>query len=188
MTTLSRVRTVFTGVAGTPWYSNLYFTWVTGEAQNLVDAVDDFWTVIIGQINGAVTGTVEGSVAQINDATGDITSVESVTPGTIDFTGSGAVLPPANQTVINLHTGTYVAGREIRGKIFVPGLIAAASATDGSPSSGFLVAQKGAADALVAATSSAGPLRVYSPTHATSAVVTATSSMSQFAVMRSRRD
>jgi len=40
MTDLRRIRTVFTGVAGTPWYSNLYFTWVSGTEATALAEVD----------------------------------------------------------------------------------------------------------------------------------------------------
>lgn len=179
---------MFTGVAGTPWYNNLYFTWVSGQAQNLVDNVDAFWTDLAAQIKSTISATIEGSVAVINDATGDITSVESVTPGAVTFTGSGDMLPPATQMMLNLFTGTYISGRQLRGKVFLPGMIETACDSDGSPNAGFTGAQETAMEDLIAASSSPGPLRVFSPTHLTSAVVQGTQAMSRFAVLRSRRD
>ena len=46
MATLARVRTIFTGPAGSPWYSNLYFDAATGTAQNAADAAAPFWGAV----------------------------------------------------------------------------------------------------------------------------------------------
>jgi len=188
MSSISRVRTVFTGVAGTPWYSNMYFAWVSGQTQNHIDIVEDFWTALIGQIHTDVTGTVEGQVPVIEDSTGAITAMETGTPKTINFTGANDMLPPATQMVLNLTTGQYLGGRQLRGKIFIPGLIRTAANADGSPNSGFTGVQETALQDLIAASSSPGPLRVYSPTYHDSLVVDGGYAMNRFAVMRSRRD
>jgi len=188
MTDLRRIRTVFTGVAGTPWYCNMYFTWVSSTEQAALDAVGDFWTAIISHINDAVTGTVEGDIPVVDDATGNIINMESATPETINFSGAGGITPPASQGLINTLTDTFIGGRRLRGKVYLPGIITGALGTNGAVAPANATIWNNAMAALVAASASPGPLRVYSPTHATSAVVTAHNVKSQFAVLRSRRD
>ena len=188
MTSISRVRTVFTGVAGTPWYSNMYFTWVSGQTQAHIDLVEAFWTFLVGQIDTNVTATIESDVPVINDATGDITSVESGTAQFVNFTGGGNVLPQATQMLLNLNTGVYVGGRQLRGKVYIPGLIETAADADGLPNSGFQTAQVTAAVNLISGSVTPGAWRVFSPTHGTSAAIQGVSAMSNFAVLRSRRD
>jgi hypothetical protein len=188
MATIRRVRTVFTGVAGTPWYSNMYFATSGGTAADSVANVDAFWTTLAAQINTAVTGTVEGDVAIIESTTGEITSVESVTDGTIDFTGSGNVLPPANQGMINLNTNTYAGGRQIRGKLYIPGLVVGAQNSDGTVAAAYYGAWVSVAGALKTSASTTGVWVVYSPTHHMHAAIESVTPKTTFAVMRSRRD
>jgi len=188
MATLDRVRTIFTGVAGTPWYSNMYFDGSGTNEVAHVDMVRDFWTAIAGQINTLVTGTVQGDVAKVDSVTGNITGIVGVTPEVVDFTGAGDVLSPALQTCLNLLTGVFVAGRQLRGKVFVPGLTEAINSPDGTPASGFLDAQVAAMEALITASNTAGNLQVWSPTHGVAHDVVNVSAKTTFAVMRSRRD
>jgi len=179
---------VFTGVAGTPWYSNLYFTWVSGTEATALAEVGDFWTEVLNGIGTAVSGVVEGDIPVIDDATGNIQFMESTADESLNFTGSGNVLPPANQGLINALTDTFLNGRRLRGKVFVPGLVSSAANADGTVATIYRTLFATMGTNLIAATSSPGPWRIYSPTHGTSAVVSSVSSPASFAVMRSRRD
>src|SRR3982750_3658664 len=57
---IQRVRTIFPGVAGSPWYSNLYFT---GETQTLADAATAatraFWDSVKGYISTGISIQVQ---------------------------------------------------------------------------------------------------------------------------------
>jgi hypothetical protein len=196
MASIRRVRTIFSGVAGTPWYSNLYFTFVSGTAQATVDNVAAFWGSVDALMRNSVTWATEAGVPTIDDVTGDITSVETTTPGT----GAGAVstaelLPIQTQGLIHLLTGSFQFGRQVRGRIFVPGLTEAAN-NNGIMDSTTATSIQTAAAALVTGSSSPGPLRVFSrpkpllvpPRLGTSFVVSQTSVPTKFSVLRSRRD
>ena len=129
MGTIQRVRTVFTGVAGSPYYNNIYFdsAGTLADAQAAVDRVDAAWTTITSIMNIALLGAVEAEVPQINDENGEITGVFATTGGVVDPTNAGEPLPWATQGLVRLLTNSFVEGRRVRGRIFIPGLGEAAS-------------------------------------------------------------
>lgn len=188
MTILRRVRTVATGVAGTPWYTNMYFTRVATTEQGHVDAVVAFWQAIADQLDNSVSWAVEGDCAQIDDATGNIVGVDSATGASVVGAETANALPPANQALIHWLTGSFIGGRQLRGRTFIPGLC-----VDQTGSTGVLQAATRtdiltAAEGLITASSGPGPLRVLSKKNLTSAVVADATVPTEVAVMRSRRD
>lgn len=188
MANLRRVRTVATGVAGTPWYTNWYFTYTIGTEQDHIDLAVQFWTDIQANLDNSVTWTVEGDCAIVDDSTGAIVGVESGTGAAVAGTETASALPPANQALIHWLTGSFIGGRQIRGRTFIPGLC-----TDQTGSTGQLVAgartdYSDAAGALITNSSSPGPLRVFSRRNGTSAVVQTATVPIVVSVMRSRRD
>lgn len=188
MATIRRIRTVFSGVAGTPWYSNMYFTWVNGTEQDALDAVADFWGAIDAQMNNAVDWATEGDIAVIDDATGQITSIESGTGGTGTGAVATALLPPATQGLVHLLTNSFLNGRQVRGRCFVPGLTEADNDAGGVMAAGTQTIIQNAINALIAGSSTPGPLRVFARSQATSVVVQTATVPTKFAVLRSRRD
>jgi len=188
MATIRRVRTEFTGVAGSPWVSNMYFTWVNGTEQDHVDAVGVFWAAVDARIDNSVTWATESDVAVIDDTTGNITSMETTTPATGAGGGTSDPLPYQTQALCHWLTNSFLSGRQIRGKTFIPGLC-----EDDNTSTGLLVSTtqtiiQDAADALIAASSSPGPLRVFTRVNNTSVVVETASVPTKWALLRSRRD
>lgn len=185
MANLQRIRTVFTGVAGTPWYSNMY---MQGNADTVSGAgghVADFWSTIDLYILNDVTWTVESEVAIINDATGQVTEVADWAGATGVGESSDVPLPFATQGLINWNTGVFRNGRQVRGKTFVPGLVQSANA-EGNLNAAVRSLIAGAAAELI--TDRNGTFAVYSPTGATSVLISSANVPSKFAVMRSRRD
>lgn len=116
-----RVRTVFTGVAGAPYYSNLYFA-ANGLASDAHAAVVDLWAGFDNIMVNSCSYTVQGEVAVMDNQTGDIVDLESVAPATGQGASSQEMLPPANQVLVQWRTGQFVAGREIRGRTFIPAI------------------------------------------------------------------
>lgn len=188
MTTIMRVRTVWLGVAGAPYYSNHYFTddALSTTAQDAVDAVDAFWTSIAGVIANTATYTVEGAVARIDDATGTLLGTWGVTSGTGTGTGSGELLPRSTQALVRWMTSSVVAGRTLRGRTFIPAMLENFNDSGGNPVSSVVSGLNTAAAALIA--DSGNELRVWSRTHGTSDVVTSATAWTQWAILRSRRD
>jgi hypothetical protein len=122
-----RIRTVFAGVPGTPWYSNLYFADDGGVsvAQVAHDAVQAFWVGRVGLQRAPITGTVLGEVPRIQESTGDIVSVSTVTPTTFAATGATDQLPYMTQALVRLFTAAFIGGRRVRGRLFFPGALEA---------------------------------------------------------------
>lgn len=179
-----RVTTVFTGVAGSPYFSIMHFGGVgqTG-ADAAVAAVGDFWTAIDQYMVTSLSWATEAEVENITPA-GALQGVLVTTPETGSGGDAGQGLPPATQGLIRWRTGVIVSGRELRGRTFIPGL--AETASDGGPQGTFVTDANAAAAALAA--ESVGELVVWSRTHAAAHPVISGTLWSEFAVLRSRRD
>lgn len=180
-----RVRTVFTGVTGSPWVSTAFFAEGAGSAQQAATAVGAFWNAADALMEASVSWTTLADVEGVNAANGQVHSVFSTTP----VTGSGAAattgLPTAAQGLVRWRTGVYVNGREIRGRWFIPG-IATGNNNDGAPSATMVSTLNTAASTLIGDANSV--LEIWSRANGSSADVTSGTTWSQFAVLRSRRD
>ena len=179
-----RVRTVFTGVQGSPWLSTLYFG-TSGTAADAVTAVGVFWSAVDGLMASTVNWTTEADVEEIGVG-GDLISVDQTTPAA----GSGSatastLLPPATQGLIRWRTGAVFGNRELKGRTFIPGLTEGDS-TDGLLTSASRTTIQNAASALIADVNSA--LIVWSRRYAQQILVATATVPEQFAVLRSRRD
>lgn len=182
-----RVMIIGSGEAGGPFYTTLHFGGDTaGEATAAVDAVDNFYDALATNSTNTLTNLVLGDVERIDPATGQIIEVFGGTSQSTTGTLTGDILPPTSQALLRLRTGDYVAGRELRGRVFVTGWLESHS-TGGQPNATLVTALNGAAAGLLSAASAAGGWGVYSPTHRVFSLITATQVWSQFAVLRSRR-
>lgn len=180
-----RINTTLTGIPGAPYYNRLYFQLVAGTAQDALDATVAFWTAVDNLFANDLTWTVDGQVEEVESATGNITDITAGTGGTGSGADATSYLPQINQMLVRLRTGVFFNGREVRGRIFIPGATEAASA-DGILDSAWVTTMNSALATLVGDADSA--LMVYSPTHASGAPVTAATVWTQFASLRSRRD
>lgn len=188
MAVLRRVRTVFTGVAGTPWYSNLYFDAGVGSPDIEIDLVRDFWTTLNTAWGTGITATIEGDVARIESTTGQVVGIDSGTALTVAGAGTGTKLPPATQGVLHLFTSSFVGGRQLRGKVFIPGLIQSISDGLGAPNTSLKTLFLNAGNTLMTASNTSGNWQVWSKKNLVAADVTSLSTPSKFGVLRSRRD
>jgi len=193
-----RVRTVFTGVAGAPFYNNLYFDApdTLAGAQGAVDLVDTAWTTLTSIMAGSLFGTTEADVPVIDIPSGQMIGSYATSPGVIDPTSAAEPLPWATQGLVRLSTADFINGRQVRGRIYVPGLTEASQST-GQPNSSTIASLANMAAVLVAST--AADLFIYSRPHpdpddpdvtidGVASLVTGGSGWDQFAVLRSRRD
>lgn len=189
MPDIARVRTVFTGVIGTPWYSNLFFAGPSFTASTLTGLVSSFWTDLGSAMTNQVDWEVQTDIAIISDATGAITSVIAGAGASGSGATAGDPLPFMTQGLVNWRTGSFVAGREVRGKCYVPAPVETFNESDGTPVATYLDDLAAAANDLRTDANTAGNnLVVFSPTHNVSRAVSAISVKSAWAVMRSRRD
>lgn len=191
-----RIRSITTGVAGSPWYTNLYFDEGAGlTATGARDAVVAFWTALQPIMINDVTTSVEAEAARVNYASGEIEGYNSVTAASVVGTQTAAPLPYANQGLITTQTAAVLRSRRVRGRIFVPGLsISAVDATTGTPTGATLTVMSTAAQGLVSATGA--DLVVWSRPYTAVGItlpgsrysVTSAAARDFFSVLRSRRD
>jgi hypothetical protein len=182
---LYRVRTAFSGVQGAPWLSTFYFDAAGGTAQQAATAAGVFWGAVDAGISTSVSWATEAEVATVDDATGQITAITTTTPVTGTGGDSNSALPWVVQGLVSWRTGTFVGGREIRGRTYIPGFTEAQSAA-GVPEAATRTFVNAAALALE--TSANAQLVTYSPTKNTSALVSSGSMQTYWAELRSRRD
>lgn len=182
-----RVRTVTSGVAGVPWYTNWYFG--TADTQGNADAavakVAAFWDAVDGLMDNACTMLTETEVAVVDPATGDLTGVFSTAGDTETGDSAATPLPYANQGMITWNTGIFLAGRRFRGRTFIPGLTSDVLDTDGTFTGGTITGFNAGSTALIASTP---VLLVYSRTHHVAHTVTGSLITDKPAILTSRRD
>lgn len=198
MPNLLRVRTILTGVDVVGGGVNtLYFLGEAAEAPDVRGLVNLFWDAIMTRTSTGVTWTGDDVVDIIDEETGQITAQVPVTSLSASGDVVGEPCPPATQGLVRLPTGVYRAGRQIRGRVFVPG-VPEEHSSGGAPSTPYVTTLTTAAETLVADSFTVGaPLVVYSrPVPADpgpsrvgqGAIVNGPSTWAKFAVLRSRRD
>lgn len=181
-----RVNTRMTGVLVQGGGINrLYFNDAAGSAADAASAVAAFWTALRDQIAVGTTLTVDGQVEEVDQSNGQVTGIESTDTVTVTGNGGGDVLPPNIQALVRWRTGTFLDGREVRGRVFVPAMLEANN-TAGAPTAFLVNLVTTAAQSLVGDGDSA--LVVYSRKSAGAVPVTAASMWTKWAQLRSRRD
>lgn len=180
-----RIRTVLTGNQGSPWLNTMYFDDGGGSAQQAADAAGLFWAECQDGMKTTIHWETEADVATIDEATGNTTAVTLTTPVDGDGVDSGNILPWATQGLVRFRTGVYLAGREIRGRAFIPGTTETFTAT-GLPDSSLTAYMQNAVTAVLGAANAT--LVVWSRKNQVSAVVSSGSPWNNYATLRSRRD
>lgn len=187
---IRRVRSIVTGVAGSPYYVTGYFTADTGTATQCITAWHTFITgVASGPAGGFPVGSsvrTDAEVQVVDPVTGNVVATEI--GGTILSTGSSAspLLPKANQFLIRWRTGNFVGGREVRGKTFLPLPSETASTDAGLVEAATLVALSGRAGQLISNADTV--FVVWSRKNGLWWAASNGSCWEQFAILRSRRD
>lgn len=184
-----RIRTQFVGEDGSPYHNTLYFGGDTaGEADAAANAARIFWGNCANAMSTLLTGTINGEAEFVDVATGQVTGTEAVSQSAIEGFAAGSILPPANQGLCRMLTNTFVNGRRLRGRVFVPGPTEAL-AESGLPTATYLgYLNDGIADLLTEG-AAAGNFGIYSPTHRVfGEVVGGTAWAENYAILRSRRD
>jgi hypothetical protein len=182
-----RIRAVWTGVSGSPWYSNFYFAGSgSTDAQAAADAVYALFFGLRNALANDIVISIDPFAPTIDPATGDITGGFTVDPG--DAIGGAAtddMLPTQTQALVTLRTGQYVGGREIRGKWFLGGLTEVNNVQTGLVSSSLISAVTDLWETLLAT----GPdLLVWSRKNGVTAPVQSATMTGVWSVLRSRRD
>lgn len=185
MALMRRVRVVWTGVAGSPAYSNFYAVTADNDGSQFKAAVGNLITSLAEFVVTPVIATIEGEVPLIDSATGDIQGVSNQTPQTIPATSTGIMLPRATQLVLRWRTQEFVNGRRVQGRTSIP-YISVALDDDGRVDAGF--AAQINADINSFLTEAGSDFVIWAKTSGGAAQVSAGSVWPEFGVMRSRRD
>jgi hypothetical protein len=194
--TLYRVTTRFVGVAVTGGGINrLYFESGGGTAQQALTAAGTFWNAVRPVMSDSVTWTTDPVVDTLNIITGNIEAQTTGTGSSFAGTTSAALQPLATQGILQIRTGQFVDGREVRGRIFIPGVTSTA-VSGGAPTAAYKTALTTPGNTLIADGVSAFGIYhrpVYDADHnlvrnGSFHLATVCTSPSIFAVLRSRRD
>lgn len=184
-----RVTTQWTGLPGMPAYTNLHFEGGgdPAEAAALADLVEALWAALDAQVSSRAASYVLPDVAEVDPATGAVLATFPATTAIDQKAGAGDAQPFAVQGLVRLRTGTYLQGREIRGRVFMPGTCDTFDLA-GVPNPAYTNALQNAFNTMRTDAAALGvPLVVWSPTRGVTAAVSSISAWNQWAVMRSRR-
>lgn len=186
---MMRLRTVGTGVAGAPWYLNAYFA---GTDQDAADDAFTRWDAFIAKVcamtQAGVTFTHDKTAVVINPATGLPTNVLNLPQaGSRQGGDQNQLLPTSNQIVVALKTGVFQAGRQIQGRINLPGRTQSSVGTGGNVSASVASTMATELNGLIADGDDRG-LVVYSRKVGLEVEVASATINQKFGVLRSRRD
>lgn len=179
-----QVRVGWSGLGVLDSVSVLNFLDSAASAQACVDAVEAGFSIFMAEISNDYTMLIEPVVRDINTATGQLQGLEGVTTSAIVGGNAAAPLAQATQALIQWRTGTFVNGREVRGRSFIPGSTAT-WISDGEPDAGALTLLAAGGEEVI--TESGGTMAVWSRSSGTAHAVTSVSAWPEFAVLRSRR-
>jgi len=126
-----QVQTNWTGPSA-PLLSTMYFDPNFGT-QNAADAVRQFWADLNTVIRGTFVAQVNPEVRTLNEVNGQLVAVSAVTTAPVTMTDTGDILDLL-QGMIRFFTDTVVDGRQVKGRIFIPGPTEAVNDATGRPS------------------------------------------------------
>jgi hypothetical protein len=182
---IRRVQVIWSGaptVGG--GLSTIYFDSTVGTAQQCVTAVGNFFTNTNDRrLTTAVWNTVP-EVATLSD-TGVLEDIVTTTPSSGQGTDAGDAMPPTVQGLLQVRTASIVNGRQLRGRIFLPGNGESQNAV-GIPTAATLTDYNTEATALINDANTSWV--VWSRTHGLKGTVSQSSMWTKWAVLRSRRD
>lgn len=194
-----RVNTILSGpgvIGG--GINQMFFSNGAADAQACTDAVQDFWDALAAQMSNQINYQTDTVVAVFNETDGQLLSQNVVTALPL---ASGLLtnhmLPTSTQGLIRLGTNGIVHNRQVRGRVFVPGMVEDNNFSPGVPGGSWPSVAQAAINALIA--DATADLAVWSRpvTVATAGVpirngsihdVTAATVWDKWAVLRSRRD
>jgi hypothetical protein len=197
---LVRVQTLWTGVGGSPYYTNLYALGplATNNGNDLATAWRTFLDTTKSYYVIPVVAQIDSELLEFDETNGIVTGAGTTTQAAVTATGTGDALPPANQGLIRWTTAGIVHNRRVRGRTFLPSMLEANSTAAGIPSSTITSGVNGAITTFLATMSSRmriwaqpleGSTNPNNPDRAGSAhAVTGGSLAPYWAVLRSRRD
>ena len=184
---LIRTSTVWTGTAGSPYFTQNYFLGA-GDAAHASSAIGALWTflgAIAAYIDDNLVETISGDVEVIDVASGQITSVVSVAGAVQGGTGAGDALPTLVQGLLRFNTPTYINGRQLKGRMYLPGMLESQNTVVGLPAAGMTGTVNTALATYIA---SAADPAVFSDTHHYAVSISSATMAPKWSYLRTRRD
>lgn len=121
-----RVATTITGPFGSPGYNRLHFDSLSFPGQTGAEAAAtaavNWWAAVSVRISNTLTFQVEPEVLEVDSTGSTVAAYVVPTRPEVKGTETADPLPWSTQGLVRLRTGVYVAGREVRGRIFIPGM------------------------------------------------------------------
>lgn len=180
-----RIRTITQNANSDTYLSTFYFgSTSTSDAPAAASSVLAFWTACKPRISSSMVISLDPVAVLVDVATGKPTDAAGVSGTAVTGTATGDVLPYATQGVLHLPTGTYVNGRQLQGRLFIPGPCEVDSSA-GFPISPYQAAIDSAATTLVSGSLMWG---VYSRTHKQFKGIVSPRTWNNWGVLKSRRD
>ena len=153
MTTLYRIRALWTGFSGAPGYTNLYFGStdpLAAGAQTAANDVRTFFDALKINLPSTVTITVDPTVALVDDFSGQIQQELQLTTPPAAVVGSQATAYAApSGACITWNTGQYRDGQKVRGRTYCVPYAASTTAVGGGLSSSVVASTLAAANGLI---------------------------------------
>lgn len=197
MATIYRQRSVFTpgsggGVALCTTYWDSTGAAPAAMATEILARVRAGWAALATTLASGSGVVINPIVDEIDEVTGNLVNQQAGTPPSgVAFSGAGSRMPPEVQICAQFFTSTFIGGRRLRGRLFIPGLTVGSGTTSGAPTGALVTAVTALGSAYGTTVVTALNQRVWHRPVAgaggLSAVVTSRSSASTFSVLRSRR-
>jgi hypothetical protein len=159
---LIRVQTVWSGVAGAPYYTNLYCIGPlsTNNGNDLATAWRAFLLSMGATLSSGLVATIDPELLEFNETDGTVTSAGTTVQTPQTFTSAGDQLPHSSQALIQWTTNGLVHNRRVRGRTFIPGALEGHNSATGTPASIIGTPLQTAIDTLLSTMS--GRMRIWS--------------------------
>ena len=198
---LVRVQTLWTGITGAPYYTNLYAIGplATNNGNDLANAWRVFLNSLSAVLGAGMVAQIDPELLEFDETTGNVTGAGNTIQTPVNFSQAGDKLPPSQQLLIRWTTNGIVHNRRVRGRTFLPGALEVHNSATGTPAALIGTPVQSGLDALL--TTMSGRMRIWSqpfvadpanpsnPTRPGSAHPIQSVALAPFwAVLRSRRD
>lgn len=199
MATILRVRSVVNSASGAT--SALVTTYWDSTGAGLAALATESVARVRAAFNAMAAAIPSGStyvpnllVDEIDENTGAIVNqVTAAAPAAVTFSSASPYAPLQTQSIVQFQSATFIAGRRLRGRLYIPGVAQGAVGTTGQPTPAQQTALANFNTALGATVVTATNQRVWHrPNKVThvgglSAVVATRTVAASFGVLRSRR-
>lgn len=179
-----RITTRTTQLQGGDAYNTFHSAGSTApDAAALALAVRDWFTEFDNYLSDSAQVSFDGDAEIFDPANGQTLGIEALDPWLVAGAGPGSWAPAGTTFVCRWRTGSYINGRELRGRSYISGLTDIGAGNPGVPP--LVVEAMNDAMATFIATET---LAVYGPTSGSLVDVTSGTCWNRFGLMRSRRD